>query len=207
MCSCLLPCCPSNIISSSKLVKYNLTRFLNKPWVSGGDDDEPDHTPDWYSWNPNDPGPVRLCVSLLSLPVDTRLLRFTNYTPCFNANLDRPDQISLHPQQGVGDCGRRTDWNLSIESSTPTWTGGRSGRMASHFYPGVVGVGWWNSHKSFLIELRQEITSKLSPTHSHRAKHDHLSARNTNYLRANYGHTYGLIWPSTRNNGPDCDQA
>ena len=61
-------------------MKYNLTRFLNKPSVSGGDDDEPEphHTP----------GAVRLSVSLLSV-----LLRFTNYTPCFNANLDRQGSV------------------------------------------------------------------------------------------------------------------
>ena len=120
----------------------------------------------WYSWNPRDPvlcGQAGLCESVL---------RFTNYTPCFNANLDRPDQ----PDQSTGSTGRGviSAWNLLKEN----WPHGErereKERKGDEVWTEVPLLSrccwcwrWWNSHKSFLIELRQEITSKLSRTHSH----------------------------------------
>ena len=142
-----------------------------------------------YSWNPSGPETLRLCESLLSY--HALLITLLVSMPILTGQIN---QSSLQPSQGGGG-GRGVSLKpLNRDEQTGLdWGWGRSlTEMESHFYPGVVGVGWWNSHKSFLIELRQEITSKLSPTHSHRAKHSHLSPRNTKYLPANCGHTYSL---------------
>ena len=72
------------------------------------------------------------------------VLRFTNYTPGFNANLARPDQAA-QPTDSTGWLGRSLLTSLKplnrVEQTARPALVEESARMKSYFYPGVVGVG------------------------------------------------------------------